>query len=193
MMTKINTNMNKYKRRFIKISTVLFAMIFSVSLISSCGFHLRGQGPSMSVASVKNSRVYLVANQDNGGFYRQLRRDLQFSQVTLIDDPLNAEWHIVILSSKMEKSSIGIDQNGRTNEYQLTTTIEYLLDSTNHFKPLAESSEKIENRKLTTSRRFYFDNNDVIGKRNEEKTLLAAMNQELSARLIRVFATRMYH
>ncbi len=178
----------------LKITLIL---LISFSL-AGCGFHLRGQGPNQSSVSLDSSRVYLAATSEDGLFHRQLERDLQYANVEIISDPTTADWRIVILSSNTEKKSVGIDRSGRTNEYEILINIEYILDAVSEtkqseqqlaIKPMASDIEITENLTLVASRHLYYDNNDPIGKRNEEKTLLESMRRELSGKIIKVLST----
>lgn len=163
-------------------------------LLFGCGFHLRGQGPNVSGANIENSRVYLAATQNDGLLHRQILRDLQFSEAQLIDDPEKADWHIIVLSAKTEKKSVGIDSSGRSNEYEIMIVVEYIVDSTKNLKQISqadkdETSNEIKNRFLTSHRNFYFDNNDPIGKRNEEKILQDSMRKDISRQLVSVLSS----
>lgn len=164
-------------------------------IITGCGFYLRGQGPNFNGKSIENSQVYLAATQSDGLLHRQILRDLQFSEVRVIDEPEKAEWHVIILTANTEKKSVGIDSSGRSNEYEITIGVEFIVDSANKIKQAnqntsGEKSDAIENRFLTVHRNFYFDNNDPIGKRHEEKIILDSMRKDISRQLINVLSSK---
>ena len=172
----------------------LISIISLGCLLFGCGFHLRGQGPSVSGANIENNRIYLAATQSDGLLHRQILRDLQFSEAQVVDDPEKADWHIIVLSAKTEKKSVGIDASGRSNEYELITVVEYIVDSSKNLKKVNQAttdqeSNEIQNRFLTSHRNFYFDNNDPIGKRNEEKILRNSMRKDISRQLVSVLSS----
>ena len=172
----------------------LFIIACFGMIITGCGFHLRGQGPNVSGANIENSRVYLAATQKDGLLHRQILRDLQFSEAQLVDDPEKSDWHIIVLSAKTEKKTVGIDSSGRSNEYEIIIVVEYIVDSTKNLKQISqadkdEKSNEIKNRFLTSHRNFYFDNNDPIGKRNEEKILQDSMREDISRQLISILSS----
>ena len=180
-------------KHIIRIYHKLFIAVCFGVIITSCGFHLRGQGPNVG-ANIENSRVYLAVTNSNGLLHRQILRDLQFSQAKVIDEPAKADWHIIILSVKTEKKSVGIDSSGRSNEYEIILDVEYIVDSAIRLKQVnqnveSKKSKEIENRFLTSHRNFYFDNNDPIGKRNEEKILLDSMRKDISRQLVSVLSS----
>lgn len=164
-------------------------------LLFGCGFHLRGHGPNVSGANIENSRIYLATTQNAGLLNRQILRDLQFSEAQVMDEPEKADWHIIVLNARTEKKSVGIDSSGRSNEYEIIISIEYIVDSSKNLKQVNQTSKvkkinEIKNRFLTSSRNFYFDNNDPIGKRNEEKILLDSMHKDISRQLVSVLSSR---
>ncbi len=172
----------------------LITIVLLSCLLLGCGFHLRGHGPNVNGSSLGNSRVYLAATNQKGLLYRQIQRDLQFAEAQVIDEPQKADWHIVMLSVKTEKKSVGIDRSGRSNEYEIIIAIEYIVDSAGNIKQAGQVAEgkklkEIGNRFLTSRRNFYFDNNDPIGKRNEEKILLDSMHKDISRQLLNVLSS----
>ncbi len=172
----------------------LITIIILGCLLLGCGFHLRGQGPHVSGANIENSRVYLATIQSAGLLNRQILRDLQFSEAEVIDDPEKADWHIIVLSAKTEKKSVGIDSSGRNNEYEIIISVEYIVDSSRNLKATNQTGKdekysEIRNRFITSHRNFYYDNNDPIGKRNEEKILLNSMHKDISRQLVSVLSS----
>jgi len=163
---------------------LLIILILSSSLIG-CGFHLRGVSSELNSANLKNVSVYLAVTDDDDSFHRQLFRDMQLTETQLIDDIREADWHLVVLSVKTEKKSVGIDSKGRSNEYAVNMKVEFIIGSQSSLSE--RNSDKEDGEKNLTfkiSRNVYFDNNDQIGQRNEEINILETMRQELSRRLI---------
>ena len=163
-------------------------------MTTACGFHLRGLGPNVGGANIEDSRVYLATTQNAGLLNRQILRDLQFSEAKMIDDPEKADWHIIVLSANTEKKIVGIDSSGRSNEYEIMISVEYIIDSSKNLKRNNQSGkdeklDEINNRFLSSHRNFYYDNNDPIGKRNEEKILLDSMRKDISRQLVSVLSS----
>lgn len=162
-------------------------MLLSCHLLG-CGFHLRGVGDELKFENLKNIQVYLAVANDDELFHQQLQRDLKFANTHLIDDVNSADWHLIILSVKTEKNSVGIDRNGRSNEYEVKMEVEFIVGSQSMLDDVkGVIGENTNNRVLSVSRNVYFDNNDQIGQRSEEKNILAAMRAELSKRVINSF------
>lgn len=170
----------------------LLIILFCGMLLSSCGFHLRGvpqNSSSNGSESIADSRrqdsktVYLAVTTKDKVLFRQIRTDLALSGFTPVEQPENAAAHLVVISSWLEKNAIGIDQFGRSNEYEVSLQIEYLFSWVGHLQK-AQKTDELERQILQTHRSFYIDNNDPIGKKTEEASLVRDMRRELSRKLI---------
>jgi len=167
-------------------------LIFLLSCqLFGCGFHLRGLDENRNAANLKNAQVYLTVTNENRVFHRQLKRDLQLTEVRLVEDIKNANWHLVILLVDTEKKSVGIDRKGRSNEYTVSMKVEFIIVSREMLNENGDSnSENDSNLVFRISRNVYSDNNDQIGQRKEENNILDTMRKELSRRLINALSLR---
>jgi len=198
-MSMSNANFRQYALMFI-----------AVFLLSGCGFHLRGQGPNNFIGDFENEKIYLAVTSQDKAFLRQVKMDLQLARFILVDDPEKSSNHLIVLGTTFGKRVIGTDQNGRDNEFQISQTVEYIV---NHYvedqsigknkkiRPASSQPElknqldferhadfvdhtDFENQKVRAHRSFYFDNNDPIGKKAEEASLRDSMRAELSRKMI---------
>jgi len=172
-------------------------------LLSSCGFHLRGQGSNNFIGDFENETLYLAVTSQDKALLRQVKMDLQLARFVLVDDPEKSSNHLIVLNTIFDKRVIGTDQNGRDNEFQISQTVEYIVNhyaddqSTDNNKKRQhgstqskfsqtdfENEANFENQKIRSRRSYYFDNNDPIGKKAEEASLRESMRAELSRKMI---------
>lgn len=167
-------------------------MFIAIFLLSSCGFYLRGQGPNSFIGDFENEKLYLAVTSQDKALFRQIKMDLQLARFSLVDNPEESSNHLIVLNTIFDKRVIGTDQNGRDNEFQISQTVEYIV---NHYvdDPSVDKNENtqqdsnqsnFENQQVRSHRSYYFDNNDPIGKKAEEESLRDSMRAELSRKMI---------
>lgn len=164
---------------------------FLSCFLTACGFHLRGQGGEQTLMFEKGMQVYLAITDKDRLLQRQIRNDLQASGVLVVDKPELSQNHLVVLNSEIEKRAIGVDSNGRNNEFELNQSIRFVVNSYLN-KSTKASNERIDESLIEpiivqARRSFYLDNIDLIGKRAEEDSLLESIRQEVSRKLISRF------
>jgi len=163
----------------------LLIILLSTMCLVGCGFHLRGVTDNLQASNLKNVSVYLAVADGDDAFHRQLLRELQITETQLIDDVNQADWHLVVLSVKTEKKSVGIDNKGRSNEYEINMKIEFIIGARSALDEKSNVNNADDNHlTFNISRNVYFDNNDQIGQRNEEINILKTMREALSKRLV---------
>ena len=120
------------KNKLVKLKKIFISLIF-ISFLSSCGFHLRGLGPSLEESTLAENKIYLAVTSDDDLLFRQIQRDIQFSDAIVVDDAKQSDWHLVVLFSEVIKNSIGVDRSGRTNEYEIQLNISYIIKKTLYY------------------------------------------------------------
>ena len=184
-----------------KVRFFIIVLMLSVGLssgITSCGFHLRGNLDNLSSSSLKGQSVYITSLNDRQMLESDLRHVLNLSNVKLESQPQNANYQIVIVKSSLSRFESGLDTNGRINEYEFIMQLDFvMIDSasildtdtlrgkTNSEDSLEESEEE---KSLKISRHFYFETNDLVGKKTEENTLLKDMRSQLAIQFLQQFS-----
>lgn len=164
--------------------------MFLILLVTSCGFHLRGQGTSNFVGDYSGALIYLAVTSRDKEFHRRLKMDLQLANFSITDEPEKTSHHLIILSTTLKRRVVGTDRNGRDNEFETTQTAEFIVNESIEITPQdLRNGEKIENPEyenqiVRAHRTYYFDNNDPIGKKTEEESLNQSMREELSRKII---------
>jgi outer membrane lipopolysaccharide assembly protein LptE/RlpB len=172
---------------------VIFKWGLLCCLLSSCGFHLRGTlaTDTKALSLDKVQSVYLAVARNDKQLYRQLKNDLSMSGYVVSQDAEKIENHLIIISSLVDRRVTGVDSNGRNNEFEITHSIEFIINHPALWKTesdkkiqLSKQQDQLNNQQLTVSRQFYVDSNDPIGKSAEEQALLLEMQSQLSRLLV---------
>lgn len=145
-----------------------------ISLISGCGFHLRG-----TVNLPKGIEpFYIIANQPNDVIYVELNNIFNANGLTLTEDPGAANYQLVITNQKRDRRTTAVGIDGRAAEYQLLETVTYNLKD-NRGRIASGPSEITERRTLRNSP------NRVISTESEEKLLRTEMKRNLARKIAR--------
>ncbi|MBV1908186.1 MAG: hypothetical protein KUG78_02635 [Kangiellaceae bacterium] len=168
----------------------IIVLTLLIGVTSGCGFHLRGQSDGKSLTSGKGLTVYLAVNSDDKLLRRQITNDLQASDLLVVSEPELSGNHLVVVSAKVNKRAIGVDSNGRNNEFELNQNVQFIVNafaSETGAKKIQKVESLLEPIEVQARRSFYLDNIDLIGKRAEEKGLLESIRQEVSRKIISRF------
>ncbi|MCW8956823.1 MAG: LPS assembly lipoprotein LptE [Gammaproteobacteria bacterium] len=153
----------------LKITGLRLVMLgFVLSLLVSCGFHLRGAYELPESMSV----TYIKAGNQNSELVRHLKRTLKASDIELVDSEQLATGILSIDAEKQDKRVLSVDSRGRAREYELQYEISFELRTAAGQVQVAQQTLKLE-------RDFLFDTEDVLGKGREEATLIKDMQQDM--------------
>lgn len=142
------------------------------TLVTSCGWHLRGTGTVDNVSS-----VHISSQGRFGSFYEALSRSLQANDITVVENATDAQYNIVILDQKYSRKTASVSVTVRVSEYQLTEEVTIMILAANG-RPLLQRTT------LSTDRFFDFDENDVQSKEDEANLLRREMQSDLIRQII---------
>jgi LPS-assembly lipoprotein len=153
-----------------------FVLLTAILLLSSCGFHLRGE------ASLPFSTVYIQA-APNSQFATQLRRMIvSGSRTRIADDPKQGDATLQVLSELREKEILSLSAGGRVREFQLRFRVSYrVLDKEN--REISPPSEILLRRDLA------FNDQETLSKEAEEALLYRDMQNDAVQQLLRRLQT----
>lgn len=141
------------------------------ALLTSCGFHLRGNIPLPD--GIKN--MYLVAPK--GTFSEQLSASLTRGGAEIASNRAAAAVILNVTEARSDRTVGTLDERGRADSYNLVFTASYTLND--------PEGKQIRSESLTESRRYQFDPALVIESEAEEADLLEEMEQAMSLRIVR--------
>lgn len=151
-------------------------LILMTSLVSSCGWQLRGHHPTVKSdkhTQVKLQALNVVSENRNNAFFRRFRDTLKSQEIQLDS---NAPVRVEFRPESLRRQPLTYARTGVPAQYQLTLTLEYF----------AARGQKVivEQRRIISRRDYDFDPNLIIAKDREEQELLSEMRRELAERII---------
>lgn len=148
------------------------ALVFALSSLSACGFHLRG------ALDVSADKMQLSLNTDLAD--QRLSRALNIGlQDNGIQQVANAPYNLKIQRSHFERKSVSLDRSARVDEYSLTLTVNYELRSLK--KDLTKSESAI------TERVYTYEADAAAAKDEQESLLRDEMYDAMATRIIRSY------
>tara|TARA_B100001559_G_C16118628_1_gene447393 strand:- start:67 stop:567 length:501 start_codon:yes stop_codon:yes gene_type:complete len=139
----------------------IFVVIISTSLITSCGYTLRGSlnlPPTLNEISVYSNQYSLLVNSIN--------ETLMNSGINVTNSNDKSLHRILILSERFNRRQLSMSISGRVNEYELIYDVEYEINLPNE-KNLSDS--------ITLYRDYSFDENNMMGNSDREDDIKGEM------------------
>ncbi len=172
-----------------------FILLFSF-VITSCGFHLRGNQDLSAVLP----EVEIQGTSKHSELGRALSRALTAAKVNVLDE---SDTILDITRDTFSKRVLSLDSAGRANQYEISYQLSFTLQ-----EKVKGESLKFENKdqlnkqqiiklmpaqNITEKREYLFDAGSVLAKADEEKRLNNDMRQAAMLQLVRrlMFLTRM--
>jgi LPS-assembly lipoprotein len=157
------------KHYLLKSSTVFLLLV-----IAGCGFHLRG------TATIPASlyTLYVQGVNMQQGLGHELKRALTRNGVTVRNDYQQGTAVLTILDNRFQRRVLSVGSDAKVSEYELHGIVTFKV-SDGDGKVLADS-QTVEAR-----RDYQFDQNQVLGKDEEERLLKEQLNQQLVQSILR--------
>jgi hypothetical protein len=169
------SNMGSWLMTFkfnIQAKLAIVLSFFALLLLTSCGFHLRGQGLGEWPAQAKQ---FAVVDQTGQVFWLRLLLPALKQQGIEVDD--NAQRQLILKASTSEKRIASYDASGRAAQYTVTEKLSFSFNS-----PIA--AEKLSLTHLSQQRTYNFNANNISGKTQEERLIQQELRQQLAQQLL---------
>ena len=151
-----------------KILSYTLAALLLVSLLSACGWRLRGSD-SVDIQQA----VYLAPG--SGQVYDRIVRSLERKQASV--EIVDADIQLTISDERSYRRSISVNNQAQTTQYQLTISVVYeILDKEG--KVLAAESV------AELSRYYNFNQNAIVSSDKEEQALRKEMVRQLARQIL---------
>lgn len=144
-------------------------LILSLTLIASCGWHLRG------VSQLPEGFRIVYVDGGPQTIRDQLIQRLRFNDVVVPESALDATSQIEINEYSIDQRILSVNSVGQIAEYEFNG----LLDVT------VTRRESFQNIVVEARRILQNDVNNVVATQQEETQLKAALNSDLLSRLMR--------
>ena len=160
----------KDHKPMIQLKNIFFLII--LLSVSACGYQLRG---SIDLPDDLKSIFFHGASEL---LNKTAKKTLRASGGTLATIPQEAGIIIQVIREEMKRRVVSLSSSGRVNEYEVS----YLL----HFFMLDKAGKQLSNKQVIELSRDYFNNQEeVLGKDNEEKIIRNELYRHATQAIIR--------
>ena len=158
--------------------TTALILLLTASLLSACGFHLRG-ATLYDDLPFKSAYVILP---DGSLFGVEFMRNLRASTKTkVVNDPREAQVIVEVMQEKKTKSILSLNVQGRAREYSLRYEITIRARDSKNTILLAPV-------KIAQTRTLTFDESHALARESEEDLLYRDMQTDLVQQVLRRLA-----
>jgi len=147
-----------------------------LSVASGCGFQLRGQAPLPPTLATP----YLETGDRYTPLYAALVARLRAAGANLVADPAAASAVIRLHVDKSGRELLSVSTRNTPGEFEVYYTVEYSVG--------AGGGDLLARQQVTLTRDFSYDETAVLAKEHEERSLRAALADELAGLMLRRLA-----
>ncbi len=152
-----------------KKMTYLIIFSLSLSLLSACGWRLRGSDDGASLQQA----VYLETA--SGEVYQRIKRTLEKKKN--LASVAEADIQLALGKEFFDRRTSSVNNQARTTQYQLTLSVSYeVLDASG--KPLTQKST------AELTRYYNFDQNAITSASKEEQALRKEMVRQVARQIL---------
>lgn len=136
-------------------------------LLSSCGYHLRGEAN----IPTEMQRTYIATDDRHSQFYQALRSELRTAGVELVDSPADATAIFSIHTDRTNQRVLSVSARNVPTEYEVFYTISYSVES--------GQKSLMDRRNQTLTQDYTWNETLVLGKEQEQQQLRKAIVGDL--------------
>jgi len=163
--------------RLFNLSTKLtISLVLIVSLLSGCGFKLRGE----YLLDPKLQTLYVSSSDKHGELTRLFKKYLKINNVNVLSRYQSDKPEIRILQDNLDRRTLSVFPNGQVAEYELIYTVRYQLR-------IAEKDPV--NYSFELNRDYQDDPNVALAKSRELSLMLSEMRRSAVDRILRDMAS----
>lgn len=147
-----------------------FTLLLSISLLSACGFHLRG----VYEVPEEMRQLSLETGNADPALVRSLERALRQSGIAIQQE---AGYQLTILSARQSRNSLTLNSSAQVDEYELKLDVEF---------EVYNLIQDVKDRRLLQAERIYsYDTNDATAGDEQEIQLREDMRESVAQQIIR--------
>lgn len=151
----------------------MLLLVSPLSLLSACGFHLRGVADFPPGVS----SVYIQAEDRYSPFYRELVASIRRNGLGPARDPLSADAVVRVLSDETGRRALTVSARNVPREFEVYYIVNCAVT--------IDGVEVVAPQRLLLTRDYTYDEKQVLGKANEEEVLRRALARDLVGLLVR--------
>jgi LPS-assembly lipoprotein len=160
---------------FMKTYKRLITALTLVSLLSSCGFHIRGD----YLLSDDLQTLYISSSDIHGELTRLVKQHLSHNQVKVLKHKDAQAPELRIMSDTLDRRTLSVFENGQVAEYELIYAVHYQLRFAN---------EEPQDFRFELNRDYQDDPNLALAKSRELSLLLSEMRTSAADKILRDMA-----
>ena len=149
-------------------------LIYSVVVLSGCGFHVRG---SIELPE-ELSEVALEGTRPNGELGVAVRNGFSRVGGQVVDSAASARSVLVITRDSSSRRVLSVDSIGQANEYELAYTLGFRLDD-------PHGANRVVQQSINLRRQYRFDPDLTLAKADEEARLVREMRKDAVRQMLR--------
>lgn len=145
----------------------------AASLLTGCGFHLRGSLPLSQFPAI------YVQSEAHSELAALLKQRFVQNKVGLLTDYQQDKPALTLVSDTLERRTLSLFANGQVAEYELIYQVEYLIQL---------PGREPQRYQFELFRDYQDDPNKALAKAHELELLLSELRQQAANRIIRQLA-----
>lgn len=152
-------------------SLFLFTLLFSLALLSACGFHLRGT----QSGTVQLPPTYIAGNA--GPLKQEVQHYLAVAKAPVVEDQKDAQLVITLQDEETTRRVLSVDASGRADEYEVDYAASYSAAR-------ADGKVVVAPETLTQQRSYTYNQAEVLAKNQEQERLVQDMRRDVVRRMM---------
>jgi len=141
--------------------------------LTSCGFQLAGGRPLPAAMQA----TFIETTDPYSDFYRSLRKSLQQRGITLTAQRSAATATLQILEDATGQRVLSVSAQNIPREFEVFYVVSFALQG--------ETGALIDRQEYAVTRNYRFDETRVLGKSKEQRTIQAALADDLARLVVR--------
>lgn len=161
-------------------ATLATLVLACACLSAACGFTLRGA----ALLPEQMARVHIVAEDMNSLLVLKLEQALRQAGAEVAVSPMAATATLRILDDIADERVLSVSARGQPQEYELFHTVTFAMTS--------NEGTIVEPTTMTLTRDYFFDEQEILGKREDAELLQDALADDVARTIVRraALATR---
>ncbi|MBT8136747.1 MAG: hypothetical protein KJO54_07015 [Gammaproteobacteria bacterium] len=148
------------------------AILLVAAAVAACGFQLRGA----TLLPKELSRVHLRAANMNSVLVEKLEAQLRRSGVEILPDETAATAVLTIVDDQADERVLSVSARGEPQEYELYHTVVFAMTTASGFV--------LEPTTMTLTRDYFFDEQDILGRREDAEFLQDALAEDVARAVV---------
>ncbi len=158
---------------FVRVLRMPAVLLLAVVLAAGCGFQLEGAGRLPEAMS----RTYVETTEPHSEFFGSLRETLRLRGSDVVEQRGDAGAVLTIVEDTTGQRVLSVSSRNIPREYEIYYIITFTLT--------AGEQRLIEPESLVVTRSYTWDEREVLGKAEEERTLRRALAADLARQVVR--------